>query len=82
MAESLEQQVDALLRESRAAHDRARDARSRKQAGPAHAELTLARALRIQAHNLDRKHAAPAWAEETKPTHEERMAFYHRQLDG
>lgn len=82
MADSTAETVSALLRESRAAHDRARYARLRNEAGPAHEELTLARSLRIQAHNLDRKHTAPAWAEETKPTHDERMAFYHRQLDG
>lgn len=83
MAESLADTVAALLRDSRAAHDRARDARSRKHTGVAHEELTLARSLRVQAGNLDPAHTAPAWgdATETKPTHDERMLFYHRQLD-
>jgi hypothetical protein len=80
MPETLADTVAALLRESRAAHDRARDARPRKQAGVAQEELSLARSLRIQAHNADRKHTVPAWAEEGKPTHEERMEFYSRQV--
>ena len=80
MPEPIADTVASLLRESRAAHDRARDARARKQTATAHDELTLARSLRIQAHNTDPYHAAPAWAAETKPTHEEFMDFYRRQL--
>lgn len=81
MAESLADTVAALLRESRAAHDRARDARAHKQTTAAVEELTLARSLRVQAGNADPYHTAPAWAEEVKPTHDERMRFYQQQLD-
>jgi len=81
MADSLAETVALFLAESRAAHDRARDARSRKQLGAAHDELILARSLRIQAHNTDPLHTAPAWADEVKPTHVERLEFYRRELD-
>lgn len=72
-------QVATLLRDSRAAHDRARTARSRRQVDEAVTALTLARDLRREADALDPAHTAPAWASE-RPGHDEMVAFYTAKL--
>lgn len=80
MADTLNDRVTRMLIQSRAAHERARTARTNKQLEAHRVELTTARDLRTQAHLLDPDHASPAWALETKPTHGEFMAFYEKQL--
>jgi hypothetical protein len=79
MSESLADQVARLLTASRAAHDRARQARVEKQAETATTELTAARDLRVQAHEADPDHTTPAWAAEN-PGHDAMMDFYTRKL--
>jgi hypothetical protein len=80
MPESTSDTVASLLEASRAAHLRARDARSQKLFVAAKASLELARDLRVQAHTRDPGHQDVAWAAEVKPTHGEYMAFYTQQL--
>jgi hypothetical protein len=79
MAESLAETVTRLLQASRAAHDRAKTARQQKQTFVAVDELTAARNLRVEAHDADPEHTAPAWATET-PSHAAMMDFYIHKL--
>ncbi len=75
--------IDRLLRASRAAHMRAQVARLNRQ-GDHLTALAEARDLRVQAHDTDPQHKAPAWeAERLDPKclrHEDFMDFYARQL--
>ena len=70
--------VDRLLRESALAHLAALQARQAKQARLAKLELTKAYDLRVEAHDADPAHTAPAWAE-SKASHASLMAFYEQQ---
>jgi hypothetical protein len=83
--------VSDLLRESMAAHDRAKALRNSFSRTPetrakAFAELVKARDLREQALAADPKRTDPAWDDEQKrtptghDTHEALMTFYQQQL--
>jgi hypothetical protein len=89
-ADSLE--VARLLDASRREHERYRQHMPRMSTVPggypipqggspddARAALVDARNLRVQAHNADPDHTAPAWASDVVP-HDELMAYYAQQL--
>lgn len=62
--------VADLLRESMNLHESAKALRNRKVPNRINAREMLQRAaaLRVEAHQLDPKHTAPAWAEEQRKT--------------
>jgi len=84
--------VSNLLRESMAAHDKAKALRNSGRGrnpeirAQALAELIKARDLRLQALAEDPDRTDPAWTDEQKrtptgvDTHEELMCFYQQQL--
>lgn len=78
--------VAALLKQSLAAHDRAKQLRRQARKDQARESLTQARALREQAHALDPDHTDAAWADEAdrtptgRNTHQELTAFYAQML--
>lgn len=78
--------VEGLLRESAAAHLRAKQLRSQKDFWHGDEQLRIARDKRVQAHELDPEHTAPEWQVEQARMphrvncHDAMMAFYDTHL--
>lgn len=81
-----DEEVATTLRESHAAHQAAFLARQQKDPVTAKTHLETAYRRRLEAHDLDPAHTAPAWqAEQAKTavgrdTHTELLGFYRQQL--